>query len=76
MPAEMEALPALLLRLSTVGSPGDKGEPIVLDGAGDGGPVRHDLHQPTAKAYRELADKCLVLKQAYERELAAWKGSA
>ena len=32
----METLPALLLGLST-GKPGDEGEPIVLDGAGDGG---------------------------------------
>ena len=36
--------------------------------------ARRDLHQPTTKAYRELADKCLVLKQAYERELAAHRG--
>ena len=33
----MEALPGLFLGLST-GTPGDEGEPIVLDGAGDGGP--------------------------------------
>ena len=33
----METLPALLLGLPT-GKPGDEGEPIVIDGAGDGGP--------------------------------------
>ena len=35
---------------------------------------RRDLHQTTTKAYRDLADKCAVLRQAYERDVAAYRG--
>ena len=35
---------------------------------------RRDLHSPTTKTYRELADKCDVLRRAYDRDVAAHHG--
>ena len=35
---------------------------------------RRDLHQESTKAYRDLADKCVVLRRAYERDVAAHHG--
>ena len=35
---------------------------------------RRDLHQESTKAYRDLANKCVVLRQAYERDVAAYRG--
>ena len=35
---------------------------------------RRDLHQESTKAYRDLANKCAVLRQAYERDVAAYRG--
>ena len=35
---------------------------------------RRDLHQESTKAYRDLADKCVVLRRAYERDVSAYHG--